>query len=280
MNHALLPSENPSSYFTGVGSSPLPVPVRVLLFLRTAKSDLQQNALQNRSHHRFVLLFNLKTAGHVHVDNLTFPLEPGEAMLIMPYQFHHYSHLASTELQWLFCTFDLSSATLPEPLRNCVIKTGSATRRALTALLEAWKSPASDVQAAQVQTGLLQLVLSLKKDRQQYGKGPVSETRNPLLQTVNQLLAEQRGRSVVKSIAGSLRLSESRARALFKEAAGIPLGKYLLNYRIHRAMALLQTTDLPIASVAEEAGFGSPQAFSRVFKRETGQSPRVYRGES
>ena len=45
-----------------------------------------------------------------------------------------------------------------------------------------------------------------------------------------------------------------------------------------RAMALLRTTKLPIAEVAAEAGFGSPQAFSRTFRQETGQAPRAYRG--
>ena len=42
-------------------------------------------------------------------------------------------------------------------------------------------------------------------------------------------------------------------------------------------MALLRTTALSIADIAAEAGFGSPQAFSRVFKKETGQTPRNYR---
>ena len=52
---------------------------------------------------------------------------------------------------------------------------------------------------------------------------------------------------------------------------------YIQNYRINRAMALLRTSTLTIADVAEEAGFGSPQAFSRIFKKETSYTPRAYR---
>ncbi len=59
----------------------------------------------------------------------------------------------------------------------------------------------------------------------------------------------------------------------------IPLGSYIRNFRLNRAMALLRTSSLSIADVAEEAGFGSPQAFSRIFRRETGQTPRDYRGK-
>jgi AraC-like DNA-binding protein len=42
-------------------------------------------------------------------------------------------------------------------------------------------------------------------------------------------------------------------------------------------MALLRTTTLPIADIADEAGFGSPQAFNRIFKQKTGCTPRAYR---
>ena len=55
------------------------------------------------------------------------------------------------------------------------------------------------------------------------------------------------------------------------------MGAYLRNYRLNRAMALLRTTKGSIAGIAEEAGFGSPQAFCRTFKNEIGQSPRQYR---
>jgi len=91
-------------------------------------------------------------------------------------------------------------------------------------------------------------------------------------------MAEWRGRTVIEAdLAEALEFSESRLRVLFKEAAGIPLGSYTQNYRINRAMALLRTSDLSIADVAEEAGFGSPQAFSRIFKKATNQTPRAYR---
>jgi len=91
-------------------------------------------------------------------------------------------------------------------------------------------------------------------------------------------MAGWRGRTVVVAdLAKATGFSESRLRVLFKDAAGIPLGSYIQNYRLNRAMALLRTSRLPIAEIAEEAGFGSPQAFSRIFKKATGKTPRAYR---
>lgn len=276
MNEALLQLDEPEDYFTGIGKDQLPIPTDILLFLRTEKKKLQQEALQNRSHHRFILCFNHGTEGHIHVDNLALPFMPGQAMLILPYQFHHFSLLAAMKLKWLFCTFELEPRTFLEPMRNRVVDVGEGTQCVLEELLKKWHAS----HPVQLQAVLLQLLISMKRDRVQAGNDIPPESEDNLLRSVNRLMAEFRGRTVVVAdLAEAIGFSDSRLRVLFKETAGIPLGGYIQNYRINRAMALLHTTDLSITDVAEEAGFGSPQAFSRVFKKETGQTPRSYRNQ-
>jgi AraC-like DNA-binding protein len=278
MHEALLNIEEPKDYFTGIGKNQLPTPTDVLIFIRKSKHTLQQEALQNRSHHRFVLIFNLGTAGHVHADNLALPLQPGQALLILPYQFHHFSQLASARLRWLFCTFELEPRTFLEPLRNRVVDAGRKTTAVMEELLKVWHQTPSELQAEQLQTELLHLLLSLKEDRQLTATDLPPEPEDNLLRAVNRLMAGWRGRTVVVAdLARELGLSESRLRVLFKETAGIPLGSYIQNYRINRSMALLRNSALSIAEVAEEAGFGSPQAFSRIFRKKTGRTPRSYR---
>lgn len=274
----LLNIEDPTEYFKGKGCYQLPTPVNLLLFVRRKKSTLQQEALQNRSHHRFVLILNLETSGYVHVDNLLLPFHPGQALLIHPFQFHHFSQLASAKLTWLFCTFELEPRTFLEPLRNRVIDIRDQTQQIYRELVKEWLYPGGELQEEKLQANLLHLLLSLKTDRQQTASDLPDKPQDSLLRTINRLMAEWRGKTVtVAVLARAMDYSESRLRVLFKEAAGIPLGSYIQNYRINRAMALLRTTDLPIADLAEEAGFGSPQAFSRVFKKETGHTPRSYR---
>ncbi|MDF7823495.1 helix-turn-helix transcriptional regulator [Pontiellaceae bacterium B12227] len=278
MKEALLQIEEPADYFVGIGKSRLPTPTDILLFIRRSKDMLQQEALQNRSHHRFVLALNLETAGHVHINNLALPFNPGQVLLILPYQFHHFSQLASTQLKWLFCTFELEPRTFLEPLRNRVIDPTDKSRKIYEELLSIWHQPQSELQSEQLQTVLLRLLLSLKQDRQQTASDLPKEPEDNLLRAVNRLMSERSGRTViVADLAQALGYSESRLRVLFKDLAGISLGSYMQNYRINRAMALLRTTTLTIADVAEEAGFGSPQAFSRIFKKETGSTPRAYR---
>ncbi len=276
--------EEPADYFRGLGRWPtLPTPTDILLFVRRSKKTLQQEALQNRSHHRFVLVFNLQTAGVVHVDRMSLPIGPRQVLLILPYQFHHFSHLESTGLQWLFCTFELKEGTFLEPLRNRVLDAGRRIVEAREAVVADWRRCRQDERRGEylepvVQNAVLRLLLEMSHTLQASAADIPPEPADNLLRTMNRLMAESRGKQVaVGDLADRLQISESRLRTRFKEAAGIPLGAYLQNYRLNRAMALLRTTDQPIADIAEECGFGSPQAFSRTFKRETGLSPRAYR---
>ena len=275
--------DEPTDYFKGIGHTQLATPTNALMYLRTTNNKLQQAALQNRSHHRHVLVFNLETEGHVHVNNRVLPLKPGQSLLILPYQFHHFSQLESPHLKWLFCTFELSTTTFLEPLRNVVIDTSEHSMNARDQLLDEWlrcsaSATKSELQDEQLQATLLRTLLSLKQDQWAMNSDRMPEPRDSLLRSINRCMSEWKGRTVVVAdLAQRLNLSESRLRALFKQTAGIPLGSYIQNYRLNRAMALLRTTELPIAEIAEEAGFGSPQAFSRIFKKELGRTPRAYR---
>lgn len=278
IQESLLNINEPTNYFEGKGVASLPSPKRVLLFLREDKLTLQKHALQNRSHHRFVLLFNLGTEGHVHLDDFVLDVKPGQALLILPYQFHHFSKLASTELQWLFCTFELESEALFELLKNRVINTDKEMQDTLAQLLKTWSLPSSELQALRLQAGILSVLLSMSQVSERNTPSDLPDTNDNLLTTINQLLANWRGRSMsIEDFANATNYSASRLRTIFKRAAGIPLGSYLKNYRLNRAMALLRTSNMSISEIATETGFTSPQAFSRSFRKETGVTPRSYR---
>ena len=281
MREYLLKIDEPEDYYAGIGTAKLPNPMRVLLFLRENKHILQQHASQNRSHHRFVLLFNLGTEGHVHLDDLVLAIKPGQALLILPYQFHHFSKLESHKLSWLFCTFELEEPNFLEPLQNRVLDTNMEVEALLEQLLEVWHMSPKELKGLRLQASTLSLLLSLRQLSQQSEPDLSAETGDNHLRTVNQLMAKWGGRAVnISDIAAAMGYSASRLRVIFKQAAGVPLGSYIKNYRLNRAMALLRTSNMSISEIAGEAGFASPQAFSRNFKKETGHTPRSYRQQA
>lgn len=74
-------------------------------------------------------------------------------------------------------------------------------------------------------------------------------------------------------------LSYKYAGTLFKNAVGRTIKEYQCLLRLRRAEQLLTETDLPIAEIAQRAGFSDVFYFSKVFHREKGCTPRDYRRE-
>lgn len=64
---------------------------------------------------------------------------------------------------------------------------------------------------------------------------------------------------------------------LFVRHTGMTLHKYLINYRIEKAVNLLGETKLSISEIACKTGWPSVSAFSNYFKKTTGYSPSRFR---
>jgi len=76
------------------------------------------------------------------------------------------------------------------------------------------------------------------------------------------------------SIAGMSKRSLVRA---FHEATGVPPIAYLIQLRVHRAAALLRSSDESITDIAFRVGFADSNYFTRQFTKQYSVSPRRYR---
>lgn len=63
----------------------------------------------------------------------------------------------------------------------------------------------------------------------------------------------------------------------FKQSMGITPHQYVTRRRIERAKELLWHSTLPITDIALQVGFATPSAFSQVFRRLTGTTPKAFR---
>ena len=80
-----------------------------------------------------------------------------------------------------------------------------------------------------------------------------------------------------QEVAAALGVHRDYLSRIFHQELGVSPWEYLNRYRVGRAKELLRATDLPITEVAARVGFDDSAYFSRVFRREVGQSPRGYR---
>jgi transcriptional regulator GlxA family with amidase domain len=55
---------------------------------------------------------------------------------------------------------------------------------------------------------------------------------------------------------------------------------YLSNWRLQKALALLDTSQLSVQQIADKSGYQSPSAFARAFSGKFGASPSDYRRQT
>ena len=80
-----------------------------------------------------------------------------------------------------------------------------------------------------------------------------------------------------EQIAAEIGLHPRYAMTIFRQAMGMSIGEYLMQYRVMHAQRLLATSETNVIDVALEVGFGSASRFYAAFKRACGCSPGAYR---
>jgi YesN/AraC family two-component response regulator len=79
------------------------------------------------------------------------------------------------------------------------------------------------------------------------------------------------------SLAREVYLSKSYLSSMFKEETGISLTEYITKVRIEKSKKLLTENSISISAIALQCGFKDQSYFTKVFKKETGTSPKKYR---
>lgn len=79
------------------------------------------------------------------------------------------------------------------------------------------------------------------------------------------------------SAAGTVNMSPSYFSRFFKNNMGTGFLNYLNSLRLKRSINLLLETNMPIIEIAYECGFNDYKTYGRLFKKEFGDNPHVYR---
>ncbi|MFG6369869.1 MAG: helix-turn-helix transcriptional regulator [Lachnospiraceae bacterium] len=81
----------------------------------------------------------------------------------------------------------------------------------------------------------------------------------------------------LKAMSDWLNVNASYLSTLFKKEVGIPLTDFVNRQRIEQAKKLLIVTELPMKLIAQQCGIPDIYYFSRLFKKRTGVTPKLYR---
>lgn len=98
----------------------------------------------------------------------------------------------------------------------------------------------------------------------------VIEAMNYMAQNLSQSFS-------LEDIADFTCLSASRLGHLFRDEVGMTITQWRDDQRVSRAKQLLVTTNYSVNRIGRVVGYTDPLYFSRVFKRKSGVSPKLYR---
>ena len=231
-----------------------------------------------------ILIFCAAGAGWCDLRGTRLAVRAGEALLIPRGEPHAYGADAAQPwtIHWLHFNGDDAPLFLRHfPAGRPIIPVAPAAAIMLASL---FNEAATTVAGGHLERPLIHLALWLRhllgvllfQNASYVPESRASATKDfaPLLDFMQQRLAQPVG---LAELARAARLSPAHLSSLFREQMGLPPVAYHTHLRIRRACHLLESTTLTIAETAHASGYDDPYHFSRVFRRETGVSPRHYR---
>jgi AraC-like DNA-binding protein len=268
----------PTDYFAETRSSLELWPEKILCFSRKSHRSGDLDTLVRYRHHRYVLVVPWREAGEVYVEDRRFLLTQSQALLILPFQFHHGFDFRRHLLVWQFVTFEMRDGAALEGLRlQPVRKFESDDFKLLSSLADAWGNPRRQDELAHWLGLVLARLLAAPPAGKKWNRRKPKNT-DPLLIRINQQCIPLLDRLFgIKELAALLFMSESHLRARFREATGLSLGAHLRQLRLQKAMGLLVQSNLTVTQIAAKCGFDSIFTFSRSFRHFVGTSARDYR---
>src|SRR4030095_10351225 len=78
-------------------------------------------------------------------------------------------------------------------------------------------------------------------------------------------------------IARALDVHPVHLARMFRKHFQCPMGEYQRRLRVEYASCQLMNTKVPLAEIAQSAGFSDQSHFSNTFRKQTGMTPRKFR---
>lgn len=112
-----------------------------------------------------------------------------------------------------------------------------------------------------------------------YEKAPPNSSSNltKLGKVFSYIRKNFRKKLKVSELADIASMSESTLTRAFIKSVGMPPIAYCCQHRIHYSMGLLANSEMSISEIAMACGFDDSNYFTRIFRQQTGCSPREYR---
>ena len=216
-----------------------------------------------------------------------FPAAAGDVLMVRGGEMHRDVFDTSRGLRILIVQFQWDGADKffelvgNRTLRNLDFATRAEVMRRINFIYDKWDSGEFDIFSMNVQLhGLLTLFyLAAERSSLRSPETPALQLARPdMMRQVKFYLTQNYSSPVtLEQLARRFEISPANLSRLFRNEFGVGFSRYLTTLRLESAVALLNSTNLPVSEVALRCGFSTSGYFIRVFRRHFGVTPKDYR---
>ena len=235
----------------------------VTVNLRKAPADVE---IPWHSHDWAQLAYPTAGTMRLSTTDTAWIVPPYRAIWIPPRVVHCVVMLGRVELRTLY----VDPGAAPLPLDACRVVEVSNLMRSLSEAIAA--TPAPEEPRRSLMMGLL--VEEIRQARPLSLGLPLPRDRR-LMALCQALLDDPATDLTLEAWSAQVGASARTLARLFQKELGLPFGAWRQQLRLSRAAALV-AQGRSLAEVAAELGYASPSAFSAMFKRAFGESPRRF----
>lgn len=228
-----------------------------------------------------VIIVCTSGTGWCTLDGVTHAIEKGQVLVLPPQVPHAYG--SEQDDPWTVWWLHLNGSDVSEFLAASEFTVASPARtvsdvyRLVTLVEDVVQQMERDLGSANLlaASGAAWHLLALLTS----GAGAPTAQTTVIDRAKSYLRSNLSDRVSVTELAGMARLSPSHFATLFRTQVGLPVLQYQTQLRMARARELLDTTDLPVARIAEGIGYADPFYFSRQFRAVHGTTAQQYRAQ-
>lgn len=228
-------------------------------------------------HNQVEVIYVRKGRSAAYADRNAYMLNPGDIFIAFPNQIHYYEIAELGEYMVIIFSPEVIYEYGPEisksiPESNFIAAKDS---QPFSWIFDKIYSSGGDYQLLEINgyinvlMGSLLPMLSLKT---------VSAENNSTIHSVMDFCSHNFKEDIsLDDIAQSLHLSKYYISRLINKKLNQNFNEYINNLRISEACNILKETEMKIADISEDVGFGTIRSFNRSFKQVMGLSPLEYR---
>lgn len=205
------------------------------------------------------------------VDERTYALSKGEAILIFPNRIHSLSSTRSKHMLFIFS---------PKIVQSFTVKySGMLPTTPIFKLPEYLTRALDELETSESMIAVKGLLYSVSAvfEKQVTFHESYNDKENLLMHIFSFVDQNLRADCTLAYAARALGYDHSYISRFFKKATGISYNSYVNSCRLNHAGYLLKNSDFSILECAEESGYKSLRSFNRNFKEYFNMTPNEYR---